>query len=447
MQDRLRPATLAALCLTEFAVLAALTVPAVVGLQLRVARFHDGLSPESRLSWVTTTGAVAAILATPFFGWLSDRRIRRTGHRGPWLLGGAVVGCTAIQAAAQAPDLPLLVLAWAAAQAGYGATFAALFGTLSDLVPRADRARVSGLFAASGIASVAIGGGFAALLLSGRLGSFGTSTTVFTAFAWLSVPVAVLATWHLRGYATSTLASVQVPLGSPVGSPVGNQHGSVREGLLALAGAGPAFWWLLLQRVLVQASYVCLTVYAVFFLVRRMGEKPHDAATLVAGITAIGGLVAMVVAAGAARMLARQIGYRAAMGSGVALLLVANLLLAMATERPAYVVAHLCAGAGLGTYLALDLVVAMTLVPAGVAGRVLGYFNVIRKLPQALVPSLGPAVLAIGAGDVTGADRSQNYFALFVAGSLLALVALALTGRLVVPDRREASEMHVTGAH
>jgi MFS family permease len=427
VKDRLRPITLLALCLTEFAAQGALAVPGVVGLQLRVVTFHDRLTPESRLSWVTTVGPIAAMIATVLAGWLSDRTVRRHGHRGSWIVGGAVVGAVAVVFAAHVTTLPLLVLTWAIAQAGYGATFAGLFGAVSDIVAAVDRPRVSGWFAAGGIGGVAVGALFAALLLGKHLGSFGTSTTAFEGLAILAVPISLLTAWHLSGF------SAQVSAAEPL-RPAG-----LREVLRVMAGAGAPYWWLLLQRLSVQVAYSCLSLYAVFYVARRGIAGPADAAHTVASVTTVGAVIAMVVSAWIARGIAERIGYKATIASGIVLLGAADAVLTVATAHAAYVVANVLAGVGLGIYLALDLVVALALMRTEAAGRVLGYFNVARKLPQSLVPAIGPALLAIGSGDTVGLDRSKNYVAFFVFGCVFAVIALAVVPLLVVPARDDPS--------
>ena len=218
---------------------------------------------------------------------------------------------------------------------------------------------------------------------------------------------------------------------SPVRSPAGGPRGAVA----VLVGAGAPYWWLWLQRLFAQAAYSCLTVYGVFFLIRRVGREPHDAASLVALLTAVGAGTGMAMAMGGARVLARRLGYRPVMAGGILLLLGANLLLTTATSATSYVVALLCAGAGLGTYVALDLAAALAVLPDGANGRLLGYFNIARTLPQTVVPALGPAFLAMGSGDVVGVDPSRNYFAFFLFGSALAAVALVLLTRMTVPER------------
>jgi MFS family permease len=242
--------------------------------------------------------------------------------------------------------------------------------------------------------------------------------------AIIAVPVSALASLHFRA------------LGRAAG-PLALEPPEEKQGVLrTLAGAGSPFWWLIVQRLFVQAAYTSITVYAVFYLVRRTGQDAHDAGQLVAVASAIGGTCGVLVAVGGARFVARRVGYRAALSLGILCLLWATALMSLSTSRPLFVVAHVFAGTGLGIYLALDLVVALALLPrVGNAGRVLGYFQAARKVPQSLVPAVGPWLLAIGSGDVVGVDRSQNYFALLAAGTLLALLALALVSRLTVPER------------
>ncbi|MFJ9313001.1 MFS transporter [Pimelobacter simplex] len=427
-EQRLSARTVAALCVTEFCALGALVIPLVVGLSLLVRGVDSGLALETRLSWVETAGALTAMSLNPVWGWLSDRTVRRRGHRTPWIVGGTVAGCAAVVTATYTTTLPSLVLVWACAQMSYSAAFAALYGTLSDVVHPADRARVSGWFAAAATGAISFGGLVGYALLTGHLGvALSEPRIAFVLLALVAVPVAFVASLHLR-----TLTPR--PRAADPAAPAAPDEPVTARGL---AGAGSAYWWLWLQRLFAQASYSCLTVYGVFFLVRRAGEEAHDAASVVALVTAIGAALGMAMAVGGSRFLARRVGYRPVMAGGILLLLGANVLLALSTSTTAFLLAILCAGTGLGTYVALDLAVALTVLPPAASGRFLGYFNIARTLPQSVVPALGPLFLALGTGDLVGADRSRNYFAFFVFGSALSVIALVLLARLTVPDHRD----------
>ncbi len=425
---RVRPMTVLALCATEFAVLAAMVVPGAIALQLLVRQLDSPLVLESRLSWITACGGIAAIISGPLCGWLSDRTAHRVGHRGGWISGSAVLGMVFVVVAANTTTLPAMVAAWICVQASYAALFCALFASIADFVPSADRGRVVGLFVGSGMASVAFAGTLVALLLSGRLGvALSNPKTVFAAMAVVAVPVSLLASRHFR------------TLGRAAGPVVAQPHD--RGFLRPLIRAGAPFWWLLTQRLLVQATYSCMTVYAVLYLVRRTGEEPRDAAMIVGVATAVGGTIATLVAMRGAHFLASRLGYRAAMSTGIGFLLTGAVLMSFSTEIHVFVVAHLCAGTGLGLYLALDMVVALHRLPSATAGRLLGFFADARKVSQSIIPAVGPVVLGYGSGDLVGADQSQNYFALLGLGATLALAALAMTSRLRMPDRTGAAEL------
>jgi MFS family permease len=421
-ENRTRPVTVLALCATEFAALSAMVVPGLIALQLLAGQLDSNLEPESRLSWITTSGGIAAIIAGPLFGWLSDRTAHRAGHRGAWLAAGSVLGLLFLVLAANATTLSEMVTFWVCFQASYAALFAALFASIADFVPEGDRSRVVGLFAGAGMASVAFAGLLVWLLLNGHLGvALSNPKAVFAAMAVVAVPVSLLASWHFR------------TLGGAAGPVVPRKHD--RGFLRPLVEPGAPFWWLLVQRLLVQATYSCMTIYAVLYLVRRNGEAPHHAAEVVGIATAIGGTIATVVAMWGARRFARLVGYRAALSTGVAILLVGTVTMAFSTVTPVFFVAHLCAGTGLGLYLALDMVVALDQLPPATAGRLLGYFATARKVSQSVIPAIGPTLLAIGGPDVAGVDRSQNYSALLLFGTLMAIAALGISSRLKVPDR------------
>jgi len=421
---RLSVATLVALCGTELSALAALVGPLVIGLQLRAYDVSSSLVVEARLSWAEGTGAAAAMVANPVFGWLSDRYRERTGSRAAWIVLGSVGGLGALWFAATASTLVGLVVAWCCAQAAYNATFAALYGTIADLVTPEDRARVSGWFAGSAMGALVLGSAFAALLVSGAAGDTAQETTaVLTIGAWCAVPISVASAWHIH----RVVRAAGVPTRRPTA-----------DGRSAGHHSGPsttaAFWWLWTQRLLAQTAYGFTTVYGVFVLIRRVGLERADAAFVVALTSATSAALAMMLAMVVARRAAERFGARTILGVGVGAILVANLLLAVTVSVPGYVAALLCAGCGLGLYASVDLAAALAVAPRGAEGRYLGVFNAARTLPQTLVPVLGPFVLATGS-DALGRDRSQNYLMFFALGTVVAIAALALLGRLTLPGR------------
>ena len=81
----------------------------------------DPANKETALAWVTGFGALAAIIANPLAGALSDRTSlrlggRELGRRHVWTLGGAVLGAAALVLLAQQHTILGVALAWVAAQ-------------------------------------------------------------------------------------------------------------------------------------------------------------------------------------------------------------------------------------------------------------------------------------------------------------------------------------------
>ena len=391
--------TIAAMCTTELFALAALLVPLFIGLAIRVPDITDA-TREVALSAVVVPGAISAMVMNPIFGWLSDR----TGHRAAWIVGGSIGGLAAAVGVALAPNLPLLIVAWCAMQGAYNATFAALYGSLSDLVHPSDRARVSGWFAAAATGALVLGMGSVMVLPR-------STFVMIMAIPLLTVPITILAARHLH-----TLA--------PLASPTVLERRVALWSVLSTASAG--YWWVWLQRLVTQAAYSVVTLYGIYYLQRRTGLSEASASDWVAFSTMVGGVLSMASAIVVGRFVVRRLGYRALMYASLSLLGGALLIKALGTVPEAYVAAALVAGVGLGAYSAVDLSLALRAVEGRSAGTLLGFFNVARTLPQSLVPLAGPALLAIGSGDPLGMQSSQNYLALNLGGVALVVLAIAL---------------------
>ena len=82
------------------------------------AQHLDRASKTVVLSIVMGAGAVAALIANPIVGALSDRTTSRWGRRHPWTVIGAVIGAIGLAVLAVAPDLGVMMLGWFLAQAG-----------------------------------------------------------------------------------------------------------------------------------------------------------------------------------------------------------------------------------------------------------------------------------------------------------------------------------------
>lgn len=404
-EGRLPNATLVAIVATELVALGSLTVPLMLGLAMAVNRIDTRLDPEGALAVVTASGAVAALVANPVFGYWCDRVRNRSGGRAAFLLGGVLAGCAAVALLLAADTLLMLTAAWMLAQASFNATFAALYGLIADLVPEPDRARVSGWFGGAAVGSVVVGMGLVAVLPK-------ELPVVLLIMPTLAVPVTLAAYWHLRKAA----AGVGV-------SPPTTMERMGRAELLRTLRATPQYWLVWLQRLLVQSGYGMVTIFGLFYLMRRADLAEEEAATWVAASSAVAAVVSIGCSIWAGSRAGRRGAYRGYLLLSVGLIAVALVIKAAGVDPLAYLVAAVLVGAGIGCYYAIDLALVLRTVPRQSAGLLLGFFNIARTLPQSLVPAAAPLLIAIGDGDPIG-DSEQNYTALYVVGFLVVLASL-----------------------
>lgn len=78
-----RPRLVAGMAAGQLGLFLALLTPILVSLQLKVQSIVPEDDQVTSLGIITTTGSVAAMLANPFFGRLSDRTTSRFGRRRP----------------------------------------------------------------------------------------------------------------------------------------------------------------------------------------------------------------------------------------------------------------------------------------------------------------------------------------------------------------------------
>lgn len=398
--------TLLALCAVELSALGSLVVPLSIGLAIKVRSLNTSMSPEEALGIITAAGAAAAMVANLSFGRWSDQSAQP--NRSRWIIGGVLAGALVAPLALYVHTVAALTVVWCLLQITYNATFAGLYGTIADVVPETDRSRVSGIFAASATGSILLGLGLVTFLPK-------TVEVAFLVMPPIAAVVSCLAFPVLRR------------LGRPERVKVAN------EGWRAVLRASSQYWWVWTQRLLGQLGYVFATLFGLFYLIRRAGMEDAHAATWVTATGAAAAALSIVAAVVAGRVAKRSRSYAPFLVVGLGCIGVALALKTATTSPVAFLIATLLAGLGSGAYYAVDLALVLHVLPQSSAGTLLGFFNISRTLPQSLAPLFAPPLLAIGGSDVVGVDRSQNYFALYVAGLLV--VGLALL--LIVPIRTQ----------
>jgi MFS family permease len=397
-ERRVGPRFLVGYALAYFGALAATLAPVILTLQLKVAQL-TAVSPEIALSLVLGVGALAAIVANPVFGRLSDRTTSRWGMRRPWLVGGVLVALVGLLVVAVAPSIAVMTVGWVVAQLGFAANLSVLIALLADHVPLHQRGSVSGLLGFAQAVATVVGIAIATALSSNDIAMF-------------LVPALLM----LVGTIVLALLLPDRRL-DPADRPPLDLGELVRSYRIS-PRRFPDFSWAWLSRFALWMSISLVLTYQLFFLRARLGLDEAAASQMVLfGVFAQTATIA--VSAFVTGRLSDRFGHRRYfVAAAAAVFAVGLLILAFDTTVPVYLVAMVVCGVGQGTYVAVDLALITDVLPNKEldAGKDMGLVNVSSTLTQTLAPAIAPLFLAIGGG-------TQNYTALFVAGAVWSVIA------------------------
>lgn len=400
----------------ELVVMGALITPLVISLSLKVLTIVDADGKEAALGLVTAVGAISAMIFNPIFGHLSDRTTSKFGRRRPWIVGGIVVGLIASFGLALSPNVAALVVSWALVQLSYNAVLAPLSALLADQIDEKERAKASGVFGAAG------GIGILPALIVATLFS-GNQILLFTVMPAIAALVTILVCLRMK----------DEPLDKASAPPV--RLSSILSAFVFDPRKAPLFGWVWLQRFTMQLGYTLAGSFGLYFLMLRLAVDAPGATPFVTGATLVSALVMMIASFLGGFWAGRRGNYGPFIVAAAGLLIASLLINAFMTSALVYIIATALAGFGLGMYYAVDLALAMRVLPADEAGRYLGVFNVAKTLPQSLAPALAPLVLLIGGMDPV-AGGSKNYTALYLVGAAFAALSLLTLFKLRPALRR-----------
>ncbi|MEU8181649.1 MFS transporter [Micromonospora sp. NPDC049044] len=337
---------------------------------------------ENMLAVVTGLGALAAVLANPLAGALSDRtclRIagREFGRRHVWTVGGALLGAAALVLLAQQRTILGVALGWVAAQVCFNAMLASLSAAVPDRVPVTQRGGVSGWVGIPQALGLVLGAVLVTAVVTGN------------AAGYLAIAVAIL------------LLSLPFALFTP-DEPLPRTHRPAlpTRALLASMWVSPRrhpdFAWAWITRFLVQLGNALGTLYLLYFLTDGVRHPDPEGSLLVLILLYTLGMMLTAVVAG---RLSDRSGRRKiyVIVSGL-IMAVAALLLAVAPVWPMAIVAALLLGAGYGVYLSVDAALITQVLPRATdRAKDLGVINIANSAPQVLGPALSaPLVVYLG---------------------------------------------------
>ncbi|HJU97403.1 MAG TPA: MFS transporter, partial [Jiangellaceae bacterium] len=321
-----------------------------------------------------------AMVGNPFFGKLSDRTTSRFGMRRPWMVIGLVGGSLGILVVALAPNVPVVVVGWCIAQLLFNALLAALVAVLPDQVPAAQRGLVAGFLGVC-VPIASVSGTFVVQAFTGnRLTMFLAPCAIGGFFVLLfalrlndrRLAKADRPTWSLRELVSTFYVNPR---------------------------KSPDFAWAFASRFMFVLAYAVLTTYQVYYLLDKIGSAEAEVPRQIF----LGTLVQSVVVVAASLVggrLSDRTGRRKAFVLAAAIVYgLAMFALAVASDFNGFLVGMAIGGLGFGVYVAVDLALAVDVLPdKDNAAKDLGVFNIAGALPFSVAPGIAPAILALGGG-------------------------------------------------
>lgn len=395
----------ALLVVAQFALLTSLLTPVVVAMSIKISLIVPTEAAAVQ-GLVLGIGSVMALIATPLFGNLSDRTRSRLGRRRPWLLGGAVVGTSGLAVVGLAESVAGLVVGYALAQLSLNAATAAVSGIYADRIPEKWQGRVGALL---GVAA-----NFGAIAGAGIATAFSTNIALTFVvpglFAIVAVTVLCLVVKDSAADACDVPPFSMLEILKSYTWPVRD----ARDFSVNFA-----------SRFLIWLGYSALMTYQALLFIQHFGIPPQQVAGYMLTATGISGaatLIGSVSGGWITDRLDRRRGFVIFSGIVIGAGLI---LIGLAPSVSVVFAAGALAGFGLGIYLAVDLALAVRLIPdARSTGRYMGIVMLASNAPGVLTPLLAPLLLAAGAS-----AASPNFALLFlVAGAVSVLGALAMLG-------------------
>jgi MFS family permease len=381
---------------TYLAIFAVLNV--ILPAQIAVAAGEGG--KEAALGVITTLGAIAAMVASPVWGALSDRHTTRLGRRGAWILAGAAALLVTLNLVGASQALIVIGTGWVLSQLAVNATLMGFSTAIPERVPVARRGLMSGVVGvASGLAmamAAIVGAAFIAAPLTGTM---------------------VLSIVALVG-AVAYLVIAPEPRDLPA-TPA--ERPALLSSMLTSLRDAPDFRWTWVGRFLVVLGYFLIQSRMLYFVESSLHLDVTDAAAVVGQVSAAGGL-AMIVGLVVAAPLSDRLGRKPFVylaGVGIALGL---LLMSMASSVGSVTIANAAIGLAFGAFMGVDQALIADVLPNKEdVAKDLGVINLAATIPQTLAPAVGSAILIASGG---------SYPLLLTVGAVVALCSVYATWRI-----------------
>lgn len=387
------------MALAQFGLFVALLAPVTVSLALKTQTLVPEAEAATTNASVLSIAALFAMVANPIFGRLSDITMSRFGRRRPWMLGGGIVFVASLALVAIAPNVPLLMIGWCAAQLSGNAVLGPLLTTIADQIPPSQRGSVSanvgvmqnlGILAAAFVASWFVSN---MLLLFVLPAVFALVTIVIYCVVLPDKPISTRP--NLGGWKAFIMTFWVNPV----------KH--------------PDFGWAWISRFLLTLGNFLFVSFRLFFLQKEVGLTAADAAnTLAIGVLLY--TIGLVVAAKLGGWISDRVRMRKPFVIGSTVVFgIGLVMLAHTTSIPMFYLVEVIMGLGYGVYVAVDTALVMDVLPnPDDSAKDLGVLNIANALPQSLAAAVGAFLLGVGGG-------TENYTALFWGAGIIVVLGAA----------------------
>ncbi|MFJ5925016.1 MFS transporter [Kitasatospora sp. NPDC092948] len=370
---------------------------------LQVEQF-DPDAKAGNLALINAVAAVAAMVAQPVVGVLSDRTRSRYGARRPWMLGSALLGGAALATSGLAPNVAVLTVCVMLVQFGFNAFQGPFSALLPDRVPERLRGRYStgvGLGLVLGaIVGPVLGSAFADRIPLGYAVLSGILVLVMVLFVAF-VPDRDNRAEPRRPF--SPRAFIAAFWVNPV------RH--------------PDFFWGFTGRLLLFGGYSMLNTYQLYLAQDYIG-LPMDDAKRIVPLLGLVSLPGILIATALAGPLSDRLGRRKPV------VLAAGLLIALGAVVPlalpsvlGLALSNLVVASGFGAFASVDQALMSSVLPdPDDFGKDLGVLNLAATLPNTVAPVAAAGIVHAFGG------YAALYPVVGVVGILGALAVLPIRG-------------------
>jgi MFS family permease len=338
------------------------------------------------LGIVTGLGAVAACIATPLAGALSDRTTHGRafgplrGRRHRWTIGMAVLGAISMVILGGLKTVAGVAILWVFFSAFQNAEYASLSAAVPDHVPVRQRATVAGWVGMPQAVGLVIGTVLVVDIFTKLFSGYLVLAVLLVAFA---IPFVFMTPDH--------------PLEPEHRAPF-TWRGMLRSYWIS-PKEYPDFGWAWITRFLASLAIAMGTLYLLYFLEGPIhyGRRFHQPATNGLEILIIIYTVCVVLTAVIGGVISDRIGKRKMIVTVSGILMgLAALLLTFVETWDATLVAAVLFGMGFGAYLAVDQALITQVLPAASdRAKDLGIINIAIVGPGTIGPAIAAPITAI----------------------------------------------------